>query len=62
MEPCHCPDNRTIQWRENLPFCLDERGEPQCTEQWQCSDVSLNYNFVNCVDGACICRGDQVET
>jgi len=32
---------------------------PTCTGQWECQTVSLDYNFVACINGSCVCRVEQ---
>lgn len=29
-----------------------------CTAPWQCSDVTLDYNYASCVNGACACKSN----
>ena len=30
-----------------------------CSQQWECGQVSENYNYVACVNGVCACRASQ---
>jgi len=32
---------------------------PTCTGQWECTSVTLDYNFVSCINGSCVCRINQ---
>lgn len=44
-----------------LSFCvgvLIQTARSTCEEDWECSSVSLNYNYVKCLDNVCSCRKD----
>jgi N-acetylneuraminic acid mutarotase len=43
-------------WELDLTEWLFNASRTPCTEQWQCSGVSTDYNFVGCVNGFCQCK------
>lgn len=56
-DPCHCPANNSLVWQDGLLFCLNASLPLECTQQWQCQEVSTDFNYVECTDaGLCRCR------
>jgi hypothetical protein len=59
---CSCIAPKLVIWDTDQFKCVDPQlptpvDTPlSCTEQWECSPVSLDYNFVGCVAGKCACR------
>lgn len=34
-------------------------GPVKCDQQWECKNVTKDFNFVECKDHKCVCRKDQ---
>jgi hypothetical protein len=61
-DKCRCSAPNTVTWQNNEALCM-QADEPQspddpttCSEQWQCSSLSVDYNYVRCIDGNCTCK------
>jgi len=72
---CTCPSDKMLAIRNNITFCIPRPPQPptsapvpisapvqqgrQCSQQWQCSSLTLNFNYIACINGTCLCRESQ---
>jgi len=70
--PCSCREPNSVVFLNDKAFChpstnnsnnSNNSGSLKCKEQWECNEpgksVTLDYNYVQCLDGSCVCRVSQ---
>jgi len=53
QDKCSCSGN--VFYESGVARCSNPNGQVNCTARWQCSSVSNDYNYVDCLQGKCEC-------